>query len=99
MTLPWWAAGGTLTTRPGQSPPQAGRHHQVALKLFICGWTGHGESITKVCLARSVLHHLETGDGLSSSSSPETAASASLAKMYERVGGSGGVIVVTKDGR
>ena len=61
---------------------------------------GHGESITKVCLARSVLHHLETGDGLSSSSSsPETAASASLAKMYERVGGSGGVIVVTKDGR
>ena len=52
-----------------------------------------------MCLARSVLHHLETGDGLSSSSSPETAATDSLAKMYERVGGSGGVIVVTRDGR
>ena len=55
---------------------------------------GHGESITKVCLARSVLHHLETG-GLS----PDQAATTSLAQMYDRVGGSGGVILVTRDGR
>ena len=57
---------------------------------------GHGESITKVCLALSVLHRLESSPP---SLSPASAASASLAQMYERVGGSGGVVLVTRDGR
>ena len=55
--------------------------------------TGHGESITKVCLARTVLHHLESGKD------PEEAGAASLSYMYRKVSGSGGVIVLDKEGR
>ena len=55
--------------------------------------TGHGESITKVCLARTVIHHLESGKD------PEEAGAASLSYMYRKVSGSGGVIVLDKEGR
>ena len=55
--------------------------------------TGHGESISRVCLARAVVHHLEAG------LSPHTAATTSLSHMYSRVGGSGGVIVIDTEGR
>ena len=44
--------------------------------------TGHGESITKVCLARTVLHHLESGKD------PQEAGAASLSYMYRKVSGS-----------
>ncbi|KFU84513.1 L-asparaginase, partial [Chaetura pelagica] len=54
--------------------------------------TGHGESIMKVVLARLILHHMEQG------MSPEMAADAALDYMKTRVGGLGGVIVVSNSG-
>ncbi|NWX84312.1 ASGL1 asparaginase, partial [Nothoprocta pentlandii] len=55
--------------------------------------TGHGESIMKVVLARLVLHHMEQG------MAPAAAADAALDYMKRRVGGLGGVIVVSSSGQ
>ncbi|XP_060608830.2 isoaspartyl peptidase/L-asparaginase [Anolis sagrei] len=54
--------------------------------------TGHGESIMKVVLARLTLYHMEQGK------SPEEAATEALNSMETRVGGLGGVIVVSRSG-
>ncbi|XP_074847165.1 isoaspartyl peptidase/L-asparaginase [Carettochelys insculpta] len=54
--------------------------------------TGHGESIMKVVLARLLLYHMEQG------MSPEKAADTALNYMKTRVGGLGGVIVVSSSG-
>ncbi|XP_060100601.1 LOW QUALITY PROTEIN: isoaspartyl peptidase/L-asparaginase-like [Heteronotia binoei] len=54
--------------------------------------TGHGESIMKVVLARLVLYHMEQGK------SPEAAADIALDYMKTRVGGLGGVIVLSRSG-
>ncbi|XP_061479084.1 isoaspartyl peptidase/L-asparaginase isoform X2 [Rhineura floridana] len=54
--------------------------------------TGHGESIMKVVLARLILYHMEQGK------SPEDAADAALNCMKTRVGGLGGVIVISSSG-
>ncbi|XP_051471425.1 isoaspartyl peptidase/L-asparaginase [Apus apus] len=54
--------------------------------------TGHGESIMKVVLARLILQHMEQG------MSPEMAADTALDYMRTRVGGLGGVIVVSNSG-
>ncbi|KAH0622080.1 hypothetical protein JD844_024036 [Phrynosoma platyrhinos] len=54
--------------------------------------TGHGESIMKVVLARLILYHMEQGK------SPEDAADVALNYMKTRVGGLGGVIVVSSSG-
>ncbi|XP_075603566.1 isoaspartyl peptidase/L-asparaginase isoform X2 [Balearica regulorum gibbericeps] len=53
---------------------------------------GHGESIMKVVLARLILYHVEQG------MSPEMAADTALDYMKTRVGGLGGVIVVSNSG-
>lgn len=54
--------------------------------------TGHGESMMKVVLARLVLYHMEQG------MTPEKAADTALNYMKTRVGGLGGVIVVSNSG-
>ncbi|XP_075779837.1 isoaspartyl peptidase/L-asparaginase isoform X1 [Pelodiscus sinensis] len=54
--------------------------------------TGHGESMMKVVLARLVLYHMEQGMTL------EKAADTALNYMKTRVGGLGGVIVVSNSG-
>ncbi|XP_063169357.1 isoaspartyl peptidase/L-asparaginase [Candoia aspera] len=54
--------------------------------------TGHGESIMKVILARLTLYHMEQGK------SPGDAADAALNYMKNRVGGLGGIIVISSSG-
>ncbi|XP_077163370.1 isoaspartyl peptidase/L-asparaginase [Paroedura picta] len=54
--------------------------------------TGHGESIMKVVLARLALYHMEQGK------SPEDAADIALDYMKTRVGGLGGIIVISRSG-
>ncbi|XP_030411557.1 isoaspartyl peptidase/L-asparaginase isoform X2 [Gopherus evgoodei] len=53
---------------------------------------GHGESMMKVVLARLILYHMEQG------MSPMEAADTALNYMKTRVGGLGGVIVVSNSG-
>nr|XP_042703033.1 isoaspartyl peptidase/L-asparaginase isoform X3 [Chrysemys picta bellii] len=53
---------------------------------------GHGESMMKVVLARLILYHMEQG------MSPVDAADTALNYMKTRVGGLGGVIVVSNSG-
>lgn len=54
--------------------------------------TGHGESIMKVILARLVLSHVEEGCAVGE------AARRGLEYMRERVGGQGGIIVISPEG-
>lgn len=54
--------------------------------------TGHGESIMKVILARLVLSHVEDGCAVGE------AARRGLEYMRERVGGQGGIIVISPEG-
>lgn len=60
--------------------------------------TGHGESIAKVLLAQHALTRLQMTGDCSSSSSGERVLGESLDYMLQRVGGRGGMIMVTKDG-
>jgi beta-aspartyl-peptidase (threonine type) len=55
--------------------------------------TGWGESIAKVLLARLALHHLEQLDD------PWAAAEAAIEVLSERVGGLGGVILLSPEGK
>ncbi|GJQ14528.1 hypothetical protein GpartN1_g6319.t1 [Galdieria partita] len=55
--------------------------------------TGHGESIMKVTLSRRIIFGLESGE------EPIVAVENSLKEMYERVGGKGGAILLTRQGK
>uniref|UniRef100_A0A7M4F2X8 Isoaspartyl peptidase/L-asparaginase n=1 Tax=Crocodylus porosus TaxID=8502 RepID=A0A7M4F2X8_CROPO len=63
-------------------------HLSYGFFFFPC----HGESIMKVVLARLILYHMEQG------LSPEEASDTALNCMKTRVGGLGGVIVVSSSG-
>jgi beta-aspartyl-peptidase (threonine type) len=54
--------------------------------------TGHGESILRVGLARTVIERLARG------AAPTQAANDGLQEMTERTGGTGGVIVISRSG-
>ncbi|XP_071963607.1 isoaspartyl peptidase/L-asparaginase-like [Antedon mediterranea] len=54
--------------------------------------TGHGESISRVTLCRTIIAHMEQG------LSPQDAAEKALSYMTTKVQGSGGVIVVSNQG-
>jgi L-asparaginase / beta-aspartyl-peptidase len=56
-----------------------------------CSTTGHGESMIRVCLAKTASDAVRT-------STPESAARASLDMMFVRTTGTGGAIVVGRDG-
>lgn len=60
--------------------------------------TGHGESIAKVLLAQHALTLLQSKRSDDSSSLGESSLKQSLEYMLERVGGRGGMIMVTKEG-
>lgn len=58
-----------------------------------CSTTGHGESILKVCLARTVVAMMEM-QGLGA----KEAAESGLMRMLEKTGGRGGLIMVDSNG-
>ncbi|GAB1601442.1 isoaspartyl peptidase/L-asparaginase-like [Argonauta hians] len=55
--------------------------------------TGHGEAISKVCLAKHIIHLMEQG------LDPDAAAQEAITFMLKRVNGCGGVIVLNKAGQ
>ncbi|EME27495.1 L-asparaginase isoform 1 [Galdieria sulphuraria] len=55
--------------------------------------TGHGESLMKVTLSRRIIFGLESGQ------EPLVAVENSLEEMLERVGGKGGAILLTRQGK
>ena len=57
--------------------------------------TGHGESIAKVVLAQRALFQLSSDGGVGT---PQKALEDSLEYMWRRVGGRGGMIMITKTG-
>ena len=60
--------------------------------------TGHGEQIAKVLLAQHALTTLQSKKSDGSSSLGESVLKQSLEYMLERVGGRGGMIMLTKEG-
>jgi len=54
--------------------------------------TGHGESLTKACVAYTAIHNLEQG------LSPCEAGLAALNRMMNKVGGAGGIILIDRNG-
>ncbi|GMI58077.1 hypothetical protein ScalyP_jg6017 [Parmales sp. scaly parma] len=58
--------------------------------------TGHGESIVKVVLAKSILDYMKITEG--TQFSPADCIRDNLDTMEEKVGGCGGVICITKNG-
>jgi len=54
--------------------------------------TGHGESLTKACLAFSAINLMEQGIP------PQTAGKKALKRMLDKVGGAGGIILIDKNG-
>ncbi|XP_078313886.1 isoaspartyl peptidase/L-asparaginase-like isoform X2 [Crassostrea virginica] len=88
------STGGITAKRPGRvgDSPIVGAGAYADNESGAVSTTGHGESITKVCLARQVTHHMESG------MSAQAASEAALQKMAARVKGHGGVVTVGKDG-
>ena len=89
------STGGTPWKRPGRvgdSPfPGAGLYADD--ECGAASATGHGESILRVGLCRTV------GERLRSGLDPDRAARVAVNEMVARTGGEGGVIVVGKDGQ
>ncbi|XP_062595489.1 isoaspartyl peptidase/L-asparaginase-like [Saccostrea cucullata] len=88
------STGGITAKRPGRvgDSPIVGSGAYADNDSGAVSTTGHGESITKVCLAREVTHRIEEG------MSAQEASEAALQKMNRRVQGSGGVVAVSKGG-
>jgi len=89
------STGGITGKRPGRvgDSPIVGSGGYADNESGAVSTTGHGESITKVCLAHRIVQSLESGG------SPQEAAGEGLRYMFSRVGGSGGAVVVDKEGR
>eukprot|EP00105_Crassostrea_gigas_P021772 XP_011441041.1 PREDICTED: isoaspartyl peptidase/L-asparaginase [Crassostrea gigas] len=88
------STGGITAKRPGRvgDSPIVGAGAYADNESGAVSTTGHGESITKVCLARQVTHLMESG------MSAQKASEVALQKMADRVKGHGGVVTVSKDG-
>ncbi|ESO86204.1 hypothetical protein LOTGIDRAFT_179430 [Lottia gigantea] len=88
------STGGITAKRPGRvgDTPLVGCGGYADNEVGGVSTTGHGEGIIKVCLARHITFLME--QGLSAQEASEKA----LENMYNKVGSSGGVIVISKDG-
>lgn len=89
------STGGTRNKMPGRvgDVPMVGCGFYADDTLGGASSTGWGESIAKVILARLALHHLhEIGD-------PQAAARAAIQVLEDRVGGSGGLILLSPQGQ
>jgi beta-aspartyl-peptidase (threonine type) len=89
------STGGISHKRPGRvgDSPLPGAGAFADADAGAASTTGHGESILRVGMARTVVEHLRAGAG------PDEAAAAGVAEVGARTGGAAGVIVVAADGR
>jgi beta-aspartyl-peptidase (threonine type) len=89
------STGGTPWKRPGRvgDSPLPGAGNYADRLAGAASATGHGESIMRVVLAKSVIDRLRAG------ADPDEAARAAVQLLVERTGGEAGVIVVGVDGR
>ncbi len=89
------STGGTENKMPGRvgDVPMVGCGFYADDEFGGASTTGWGEAIAKVLLARLALHHLQKlGD-------PQAAARAAIQVLAEKVNGTGGVILLSPDGR
>ncbi|XP_012943018.1 isoaspartyl peptidase/L-asparaginase [Aplysia californica] len=88
------STGGITAKKPGRvgDTPVIGAGAFADNDVGAVSSTGHGESIMKVCLTRRIAELMERG--LSANEAAKTA----LEFMSTRVGGAGGVIVISKKG-
>jgi len=88
------STGGITGKRGGRvgDSPLAGSGGYADNRSGAVSTTGHGESITKVCLAHRVVQDMQANPA-------NKAASEGLAYMQSRVGGSGGLVAVDVFGR
>ena len=89
------STGGTANKMPGRvgDVPMVGCGFYADDRRGGASSTGLGEAIAKVLLARLALGYLRSlGD-------PQQAAQAAVQELYDRVGGVGGVILLSPDGR
>jgi len=88
------STGGITGKMPGRvgDTPLAGAGGYADNQVGSVSTTGHGESITKVCLAHTAINFLESGETASS------AGKLALKKMFDKVGGAGGLIIIDKSG-
>jgi len=82
---------GKMTGRIGDTP-LVGAGGYADNEVGAVSTTGHGESITKVCLAHTVINNIESGASL------EEAVGRALDKMLKKVGGAGGLIALDRTG-
>ena len=89
------STGGITGKRPGRvgDSPLVGSGGYADNMTGAVSTTGHGESITKLCLAHKIINYMENGE------TPAAATETALKMMYDRVGGSGGCVVLDKNGR
>jgi beta-aspartyl-peptidase (threonine type) len=88
------STGGITAKRPGRvgDSPIIGSGAIADNDIGGVSATGHGESILKVCLAKEALERLKQG------ARPNIAAKEALEMMNIRVGGKGGLIIISRNG-
>jgi len=88
------STGGITGKMPGRvgDTPLVGAGGYADNQVGGVSTTGHGESITKTCLAHTAVINMEQG------LSPSGAGKKALERMMDKVGGAGGLIIINKSG-
>jgi len=88
------STGGITGKMPGRvgDTPIVGAGGYADNQIGGVSTTGHGESITKACLAYTAILNMEQG------LSPSDAGQKALTRMMDKVGGAGGLIIINRSG-
>lgn len=89
------STGGRINKRAGRvgDSPVLGAGNYADDDAGACSLTGDGEAVLRLCLAKSAT------DAMRAWTHPEEAARAAIRQMARRLGGTGGIILVDRDGR
>ncbi|HEY1691082.1 MAG TPA: isoaspartyl peptidase/L-asparaginase [Polyangiaceae bacterium] len=89
------STGGRINKRAGRvgDSPVLGAGNYADDDGGACSLTGDGEAVLRLCLAKSAV------DLMRAWTHPEEAARAAIRQMARRLGGTGGIILVDRDGR
>lgn len=89
------STGGMVNKRAGRvgDSPLIGAGTYADIEAGAVSTTGHGEGMIRLCVARATVDAMRTGE------TPEQATRSTIGKLHARLGMTGGIIAIDREGR